>query len=363
MRSDCGGGNFSGWISTTFSAYCIPTAGGSSTSYYLNNITTTGGTTNISYTASTYSPYVNATSQSISQSSSGTYGISLASAGSNTYYYLRVDWNDDLDFLDANELVVNQNSYVATYSNSSLVVPATAPIGPHRMRVTTAEISMASTVTCGPNNYGNYVDFVFNVTIPPPPSCIANPGNPVNGGSACIGSVSLNWAAASYATMYDVYFDAGTTATTLRSANQSTLTYSPGALVTGAGTYAWKIIPKNASGDATGCSTWTFTVNDPQISGTTPDSRCGPGPVTLSATSSSGTIKWYANATGGTALATGPSFTPNITGPTTFYVAAQTGGGGPASLNLMPLAGGNGCGGGNMLNITNHKSRRYRIYG
>ena len=61
----------------------------------------------------------------------------------------------------------------------------------------------------------------------------------------------------------------------------------------------------------------------PMLTETTPASRCGNGTVTLQATASSGTISWYANATGGTALATGGNFvTPSLTATTTYYVEA-----------------------------------------
>ncbi len=64
----------------------------------------------------------------------------------------------------------------------------------------------------------------------------------------------------------------------------------------------------------------------PIITGTTPAERCGAGSVTLSATADYGTIKWYANATGGTALFTGASFTtPNLSGTTTYYVSTSSG--------------------------------------
>src|SRR5690554_1749619 len=68
------------------------------------------------------------------------------------------------------------------------------------------------------------------------------------------------------------------------------------------------------------------TVNDiPEITNTTPASRCGAGGVTLTATASAGTISWFANATGGTALGTGVSFTtPSITTTTSYYVEAAT---------------------------------------
>jgi hypothetical protein len=69
------------------------------------------------------------------------------------------------------------------------------------------------------------------------------------------------------------------------------------------------------------------TVNaQPSITGTTPANRCGSGSVTLQATASSGTISWYANATGGTALAMGTSFTtPSLSATTTYYVEAANG--------------------------------------
>lgn len=69
------------------------------------------------------------------------------------------------------------------------------------------------------------------------------------------------------------------------------------------------------------------TINEgPVITNTTPGERCGAGSVTLSATADSGTINWYANASGGTPLFTGGSFTtPNISTTTTYYVSTQLG--------------------------------------
>ncbi|SDX64692.1 Por secretion system C-terminal sorting domain-containing protein [Lutibacter oricola] len=87
------------------------------------------------------------------------------------------------------------------------------------------------------------------------------------------------------------------------------------------------------SENGSGCSSSSrasviITVNSPTITGTTPNSRIGTGTVTLGATASSGaTISWYANASGGTALATGTSYTtPSISSTTTYYVEANNGG-------------------------------------
>ena len=61
--------------------------------------------------------------------------------------------------------------------------------------------------------------------------------------------------------------------------------------------------------------------SSPIITSTTPASRCASGTLTLQAAADSGTLNWYANATGGTSLATGTSFTtPSIATTTTYYV-------------------------------------------
>lgn len=57
---------------------------------------------------------------------------------------------------------------------------------------------------------------------------------------------------------YDVYF--GTSATPPLITNTTNLTYSTGGLAVST-TYYWKIVPKNATGDAVGSATWSFTTS------------------------------------------------------------------------------------------------------
>ena len=72
--------------------------------------------------------------------------------------------------------------------------------------------------------------------------------------------------------------------------------------------------------------TVTATINPLPVVTVTPASRCGTGTVVLSATTSSGTISWFAAASGGTALGTGTSYTtPSISVNTTYYVEATSG--------------------------------------
>ncbi|MGS0525092.1 immunoglobulin domain-containing protein [Zobellia nedashkovskayae] len=64
----------------------------------------------------------------------------------------------------------------------------------------------------------------------------------------------------------------------------------------------------------------------PEILDTVPNSRCGPGNLTLSATASlEGSIKWYTRATGGEVVFTGATFNiVNLTRTTTYYVEASS---------------------------------------
>ncbi len=94
---------------------------------------------------------------------------------------------------------------------------------------------------------------------PQAPGCVAAPTSPANAGSGCEGAVTLSWPAVSGASTYDVYFDPGAVAVTLVSPAQAGTSYAAGTLT--AGSYAWRIVPKNFFGDAVGCTDFTFTVN------------------------------------------------------------------------------------------------------
>ncbi len=69
----------------------------------------------------------------------------------------------------------------------------------------------------------------------------------------------------------------------------------------------------------------TSTVHDPPIiSGTTAGYNCGAGSVSLGASSSTGSINWFSDEVGGTAIGSGSSYTtPIIAVSTTYYVEAE----------------------------------------
>ncbi|MEO5642848.1 MAG: T9SS type A sorting domain-containing protein [Bacteroidia bacterium] len=80
------------------------------------------------------------------------------------------------------------------------------------------------------------------------------------------------------------------------------------------------------------------------VSGT----RCGTGPVSLSA-SGSGTLNWFDAPTAGNQVNSGTTYTPTVAATTTYYVEATSGT--PPSTHTTTFAAGNGSSG-NMFGIT-----------
>lgn len=97
----------------------------------------------------------------------------------------------------------------------------------------------------------------------PPPPCATNP-NPVSGSTGVTIDPVLSWSAVTGADGYKVYF--GTDNPPASYITQPGTSYTPGTLAYST-MYYWKVVPFNASGEATGCSTWSFTTeNDPNYS-------------------------------------------------------------------------------------------------
>ena len=127
------------------------------------------------------------------------------------------------------------------------------------------------------------------------------------------------------------------TVTSLTASGGATYTWTPASGLsgtTGAGVSANPVSTTTYTITGTsnaGCSntaTVSVTVSPlPTIASTTSASRCDAGTLTLSATASAGTINWYNTITGGTALATGPSYTTaSLTGSASYYVDATSAG-------------------------------------
>lgn len=210
---------------------------------YINSVSTTGGTTNISNLSSgcnnSSTGYTFFSSQTVTVIQGGTVGYTIVNNPSwSEYYKMWVDFNADGDFLDAGEELMstslgNSSSSTNSYTSSFTVPLATTP-GTKRLRVRCAYGGSSSMTACSYHGGGEVEDYVLVVT----PAC----------------------------------------------------------------------------------------TTPPAPTATTPVNGCTGQTASLTATASSGTLKWYAASTGGTSLATGSPFvTPALTGNTTYYVAAENG--------------------------------------
>jgi hypothetical protein len=170
VRSNCSSSDQSSWtpVATFYTGHCIPS--GNST-YYITNLTTTGGYSNINNTSGAgtngYSDF--STGYIVSQSPGSAINLSIAAGSSTYYYYVWVDWNNDLDFADAGEAMVATSSYASTYSGS-ITVPAGQAFGSYTMRIANSYIG-AITSSCGPAAYGEFEDYTINVMAAP--TCFA----------------------------------------------------------------------------------------------------------------------------------------------------------------------------------------------
>jgi hypothetical protein len=183
------------------------------------------------------------------------------------------------------------------------------------------------------NTVADPLGFTISLTNPIP-ACVVAPSAPSNGSTVCVSSVpDFSWPAVTFATSYDVFYNFGGTLTDAIADNVVGTSFTPTGVTTD-GTWSWRVVPKNSNGDATGCATFTFDVEAPVPTGTTPDTRCGFGPLSLAATGSN--LQWWANATGGTPLGVGSPFnTGNIAATTTFYVSA-----GSVAAGIAPVGTG-----------------------
>jgi hypothetical protein len=100
-------------------------------------------------------------------------------------------------------------------------------------------------------------------------TCASTP-SPTSGTIDVVLSPTLSWAAATNATGYDVYLGTTSGSLTLVSTNQAGLSYTPSTALNPSTQYYWRIVPRNGSNFATGCSEWFFTTQaaSPTLSAT-----------------------------------------------------------------------------------------------
>ena len=225
VRSNCSASDKSAWTArdSFYTGTCIPNALISSTSYYVSSAATSGAVADINYTATSGVPYVNNMSTSLQTYPGNSFNFTIAASAGTNYFYIWVDWNNDLDFDDQGETILATTNYTANVTHNMIIPAGTTP-GPRRMRIAN---SWSGTITaCGPSEYGNYIDFTLQVNAAP--TCIA-PTAVINTATTNV-SGTISWTAPASAPSNGYEYYRSTSNTT--PANNATATGSVGAGVT-----------------------------------------------------------------------------------------------------------------------------------
>jgi len=220
VRSSCGGGNFSEWVTTSlYNGVCIPDI-----EYFGGNgiVNFTTGTIN-NTTEAEEGNYGNYSSQvvNIGQGVTQPFSIGLDASGSyNTKIW--VDWNNDLDFDDEGEEVYDTDSPERPFAtlNGTFVVPLNAAMGNHRLRIGIIDINSAPVTPCFSGYYAAFEDYTVNVIAAP--SCYT----PVNVAAVnvALGKANISWSAPTNGPAPAGYQYAVTTTATPPSTGASTTT-------------------------------------------------------------------------------------------------------------------------------------------
>ncbi|MBO9639495.1 MAG: DUF4091 domain-containing protein [Siphonobacter aquaeclarae] len=157
-------------IVTGRASYC-QAGGGANTSYYFSSVTSSGGATNLSYSRNTYpvTGYEHSTTSSLSARAGASVSLQIGtSAGSKcARMAVWVDWNNDLDFDDAGELVYSggtaQSCVNSTTATATFTIPTGLKQGSRRIRMQLKDAWLAAPTTCGVADFTCTTDFDLNV--------------------------------------------------------------------------------------------------------------------------------------------------------------------------------------------------------
>ncbi len=171
---------------------CVPVYSFTCTSNDLiNNVSTTGGSTNITNLGSgcngNANNYIYYPNQTVTVVRGGSFTINYQSGGTfDQGFKIYIDYNDDGDFTDIGELVANAPAST-NLNTSTITIPLNAELGVLRIRVRCAFGAEPAT-PCGTEAYGETEDYNVNVLPAPTPTTYV-----WNQTSAASFSVAANW--------------------------------------------------------------------------------------------------------------------------------------------------------------------------
>ncbi len=328
--------------------YCIPvyktgcSTGDSVTYFQLGTYSRTSGCSNFTHLSKVYKGY-DSTGIVIPIFRGKTYPIVVANANTNQNFGVWIDWNQDGDFADSGETIINDNNRTDSL-NSSIYIPYNIKPGNYALRMMDADsstlnfLSNSSSCLSSGLNKGETEDYILQIKARTSDAALETMLSPslytCSGSSQSVKVVIRNQGSDSLTSIPVVLNVGGSTYTdtlkkTLKMNLRDTFTFATTSISLSAGSYPFSIYTNLASdSDRT-----NDTIKGTIVVGTTPSSPtgsstsiCAAGKGTLIAScSTSGTkIHWYASATSDTDLYIGDTFTtPKLTKATTYYAESQ----------------------------------------
>lgn len=149
-------------------SYCVPT---SSSGDYLSAISSSGAMTNISYTATSQpgEGYADETAQTFETYETQSFDILTTYMGGSNGVNVWVDWDQDMEFDETEELMAHEAGGDAS-KTLSITVPVGTPEGDYRMRIRGLYGDTANPSACGDQTWGSAVD--FTLTVGTAPTCL-----------------------------------------------------------------------------------------------------------------------------------------------------------------------------------------------
>jgi hypothetical protein len=237
---------------TTTPAYCAAT-GGNTQFEWISNVKFN----TINNTSTGSGGYANYTAISTTVNKGTAYPLTLTPSFASTvypeYFNVYIDYNGDLDFADAGELVYSSPGTTAAVT-SSITVPTTAITGNVRMRVIMKDGSITS--PCESYTYGEVEDYTLSIQ---PGTTGTTCSAPTGLTNSTVGTTTatVSWAAVSGASNYTVQYKQSTAATWTSVSTASTSYNFTG--LTASKIYNWQVRTNCSSGSSTYTSGANFT--------------------------------------------------------------------------------------------------------
>lgn len=229
---------------------------------YISNVVFNG--IDNSSSSTNYSDFTSI-STDVAQNSTHTLSVDVTVNGNWVQHtWAWFDWNGNCDFTDDGEafdLGATPGTTGTHTLTAQVTIPDDAVIGNTRMRI--VENYSSDPTSCQSGTYGEGEDYSIVITgeiAVDPPSCVTTVA-PADGGVNIAIDVNLEWNNVANADGYKIYFGTDNPPANIENGLDvgSVTTYNPANDLDNDQMYFWKVVPYNTGGDASGCSTWSYT--------------------------------------------------------------------------------------------------------